>query len=202
MSDKAKKKTALQMVGVVFFMASMAWASVPFYDWFCRVTGFGGVTQVASGGSEIILGETVKVRFDASLERDMPWEFKPVQREIEIRIGATGLAFYEAYNPTDKPVAGTASYNVTPYEAGGFFSKIDCFCFEEQILMPGERVQMPVTFFVDPEIVEDRDAKYTKVITLSYTFYEKEITPEPAKVSENAGSKLNQLLSEGKQNGA
>lgn len=202
MSDKAKKKTALQMVGVVFFMGSMAWASVPFYDWFCRVTGFGGVTQVASGGSEIILGETVKVRFDASLERDMPWEFKPVQREIEIRIGATGLAFYEAYNPTDKPVAGTASYNVTPYEAGGFFSKIDCFCFEEQILMPGERVQMPVTFFVDPEIVEDRDAKYTKVITLSYTFYEKEITPEPAKVSENAGSKLNQLLSEGKQNGA
>jgi cytochrome c oxidase assembly protein subunit 11 len=201
-SDKAKKKTALQMVGVVFFMASMAWASVPFYDWFCRVTGFGGVTQVASGGSEIILGETVKVRFDASLERDMPWEFKPVQREIEIRIGATGLAFYEAYNPTDKPVAGTASYNVTPYEAGGFFSKIDCFCFEEQILMPGERVQMPVTFFVDPEIVEDRDAKYTKVITLSYTFYEKEITPEPAKLSENAGSKLNQLLSEGKQNGA
>lgn len=202
MSDKAKKKTALQMVGVVFFMGSMAWASVPFYDWFCRVTGFGGVTQVASGGSEIILGETVKVRFDASLERDMPWEFKPVQREIEIRIGATGLAFYEAYNPTDKPVAGTASYNVTPYEAGGFFSKIDCFCFEEQILMPGERVQMPVTFFVDPEIVEDRDAKYTKVITLSYTFYEKEITLEPAKVSENAGSKLNQLLSEGKQNGA
>jgi cytochrome c oxidase assembly protein subunit 11 len=190
------------MVGVVFFMASMAWASVPFYDWYCRVTGFGGVTQVASGGSEIILGETVKVRFDASLERDMPWEFKPVQREIEIRIGATGLAFYEAYNPTDKPVAGTASYNVTPYEAGGFFSKIDCFCFEEQILMPGERVQMPVTFFVDPEIVEDRDAKYTKVITLSYTFYEKEITLEPAKVSENATSKLNQLLSEGKQNGA
>ena len=202
MSNKAKKKTALQMVGVVFFMGSMAWASVPFYDWFCRVTGFGGVTQVASGGSEIILGETVKVRFDASLERDMPWEFKPVQREIEIRIGATGLAFYEAYNPTDKPVAGTASYNVTPYEAGGFFSKIDCFCFEEQILMPGERVQMPVTFFVDPEIVKDRDAKYTKVITLSYTFYEKEITLEPAKVSENAGSKLNQLPSEGKQNGA
>ena len=202
MSNKAKKKTALQMVGVVFFMGSMVWASVPFYDWFCSVTGFGGVTQGASGGSEIILGETVKVRFDASLERDMPWEFKPVQREIEIRIGATGLAFYEAYNPTDKPVAGTASYNVTPYEAGGFFSKIDCFCFEEQILMPGERVQMPVTFFVDPEIVEDRDAKYTKVITLSYTFYEKEITPEPAKVSENAGSKLNQLLSEGKQNGA
>ena len=115
----------------------------------------------------------------------MPWEFKPAQREMEIQIGATGLAFYEAYNPTDRPVAGTASYNVTPYEAGGFFSKIDCFCFEEQILMPGERVQMPVTFFVDPEIVDDRDAKYTKVITLSYTFYEKDLPLEQENASLN-----------------
>ena len=202
MNEKAKKKTAAQMVGVVIFMGALAWASVPFYDWFCRVTGFGGITQVAESGSEIVLSETVKVRFDASLERDMPWEFKPVQREMEIQIGATGLAFYEAYNPTDKPVAGTASYNVTPYEAGGFFSKIDCFCFEEQVLMPGERVQMPVTFFVDPEIVEDRDARYTKVITLSYTFYEKDISLEPAKVSANTKRNFNQLPSEGKTNGA
>ena len=202
MNEKAKKKTAAQMVGVVIFMGALAWASVPFYDWFCRVTGFGGITQVADSGSEIVLSETVKVRFDASLERDMPWEFKPVQREMEIQIGATGLAFYEAYNPTDKPVAGTASYNVTPYEAGGFFSKIDCFCFEEQVLMPGERVQMPVTFFVDPEIIEDRDAKYTKVITLSYTFYEKDISLEPAKFSVNTKNNFNQLPSEGKTNGA
>ena len=201
-NDKAKKKTAAQMVGVVIFMGALAWASVPFYDWFCRVTGFGGVTQVADSGSDVVLRETVKVRFDASLERDMPWEFKPVQREIEIQIGATGLAFYEAYNPTDQPIAGTASYNVTPYEAGGFFSKIDCFCFEEQVLMPGERVQMPVTFFVDPEIVEDRDAKYTKVITLSYTFYEKDISLKPEKVSVNTKSNFNQLLSEGNPNGA
>ena len=202
MNEKAKKKTAAQMVGVVIFMGALAWASVPFYDWFCRVTGFGGITQVAESGSEIVLSETVKVRFDASLERDMPWEFKPVQREMEIQIGATGLAFYEAYNPTDKPITGTASYNVTPYEAGGFFSKIDCFCFEEQVLMPGERVQMPVTFFVDPEIVEDRDAKYTKVITLSYTFYEKDISPQPAKVSVNTKSNFNQLPTEGNPNGA
>ena len=202
MNEKAKKKTAAQMVGVVIFMGALAWASVPFYDWFCRVTGFGGITQVAESGSEIVLSETVKVRFDASLERDMPWEFKPVQRGMEIQIGATGLAFYEAYNPTDKPVAGTASYNVTPYEAGGFFSKIDCFCFEEQVLMPGERVQMPVTFFVDPEIVEDRDARYTKVITLSYTFYEKDISLEPAKFSVNTKNNFNQLPSEGKTNGA
>ena len=108
----------------------------------------------------------------------MPWQFTPVEREMEIRIGETGLAFYEAYNPTDRPVAGSASYNVTPYEAGGFFSKIDCFCFEEQLLMPGERVEMPVTFYVDPEIVDDMDAKYVHTITLSYTFYEIDLPEE------------------------
>ena len=200
-SKKAKNKTVIQTVSVVIFMGAMAWASVPFYDWFCRVTGFGGITQVAESGSDTVLSETMKVRFDASLERNMPWEFKPVQREMEIQIGATGLAFYEAYNPTDRPVAGTASYNVTPYEAGGFFSKIDCFCFEEQILMPGERVQMPVTFFVDPEIVDDRDAKYTKVITLSYTFYEKDLPLEQENASLNRKINFNQLLSEGNPNG-
>lgn len=200
-SKKAKNKTLIQTVSVVIFMGAMAWASVPFYDWFCRVTGFGGITQVAESGSHTVLSETMKVRFDASLERNMPWEFKPAQREMEIQIGATGLAFYEAYNPTDRPVAGTASYNVTPYEAGGFFSKIDCFCFEEQILMPGERVQMPVTFFVDPEIVDDRDAKYTKVITLSYTFYEKDLPLEQENASLNRKINFNQLLSEGNPNG-
>lgn len=200
-SKKAKNKTVIQTVSVVIFMGAMAWASVPFYDWFCRVTGFGGITQVAKSGSDTVLSETMKVRFDASLERNMPWEFKPAQREMEIQIGATGLAFYEAYNPTDRPVAGTASYNVTPYEAGGFFSKIDCFCFEEQILMPGERVQMPVTFFVDPEIVDDRDAKYTKVITLSYTFYEKDLPLEQENASLNRKINFNQLLSEGNPNG-
>ena len=200
-SKKAKNKTLIQTVSVVIFMGAMAWASVPFYDWFCRVTGFGGITQVAESGSDTVLSETMKVRFDASLERNMPWEFKPAQREMEIQIGATGLAFYEAYNPTDRPVAGTASYNVTPYEAGGFFSKIDCFCFEEQNLMPGERVQMPVTFFVDPEIVDDRDAKYTKVITLSYTFYEKDLPLEQENASLNRKINFNQLLSEGNPNG-
>ncbi len=165
-------KTVMRLVAVGVTMGALAWASVPLYDWFCRVTGYGGETNVADLGSDEILDRTIKIRFDASNERGFPWEFKPVQREMEIRIGETGLAFYEAYNPTDKPVAGSASYNVTPFEAGGFFTKIDCFCFEQQVLQPGERVQMPVTFFVDPEIVDDRDAKYTKTITLGYTFYE------------------------------
>jgi cytochrome c oxidase assembly protein subunit 11 len=175
-------KTVLRLVGVVVFMGGLAWASVPFYDWFCRVTGFGGVTGVAETGSEEILDQTIKVRFDASKERGMPWEFKPMAREMEIRIGETGLAFYEAYNPTDRPIAGSASYNVTPYEAGGFFTKIDCFCFEQQVLQPGERVQMPVTFFVDPEIVTDRDAKFVHTITLGYTFYEIDL-PEEAQAA-------------------
>jgi cytochrome c oxidase assembly protein subunit 11 len=162
----------LQLVGVVAVMGGLAWASVPFYDWFCRVTGFGGTTNVAEGTTGEILDREIKVKFDASKSRDMAWEFKPLQYEMTMRIGEEGLAFYEAYNPTDRPIAGQASYNVTPYEAGGFFSKIECFCFTEQVLQPGERVTMPVSFFVDPEIATDPDAKYTKSITLSYTFYE------------------------------
>jgi cytochrome c oxidase assembly protein subunit 11 len=172
MAMDPKTKTVAQLAGVVVLMGGLAWASVPFYDWFCRVTGYGGETNVAETGSSEMLDQTIKIRFDASKERGMPWEFKPMAREMELRIGEDGLAFYEAYNPTDRPVAGQASYNVTPYEAGNFFVKVDCFCFEEQVLQPGERVQMPVSFFVDPEIVTDRDAKYTHTITLSYTFYE------------------------------
>lgn len=166
------QRTLVQTVSVVILMGGLAWASVPFYNWFCRVTGFGGATNVAEAGSDVILDQTIKVRFDASLERDMPWTFKPEVREMEIRIGETGLAFYEAYNPLDVPVAGRASYNVTPYEAGVFFDKIDCFCFTEQVLMPGETVLMPVSFFVDPAIVDDREGQYVHTITLSYTFYQ------------------------------
>lgn len=167
-----KNRTAAQAAGVVVLMGSLAWASVPFYDWFCRVTGFGGVTGVAAADNDMILDQTIKVRFDASLERDMPWTFTPVQREVELRIGETALVFYEAHNPLDVPVAGQAAYNVTPYEAGGFFDKIDCFCFTEQVLAPGETVLMPVSFFVDPAIVNDREGKFVHTITLSYTFYE------------------------------
>ncbi|SDE49274.1 cytochrome c oxidase assembly protein [Limimaricola pyoseonensis] len=170
--DANLRRTALQAVGVVVVMGALAWAAVPFYSWFCRVTGFGGATAVAEAGSDTVLDQTITVRFDASLERDMPWEFKPVEREMEVRIGETGLAFYEAHNPTDRPVAGQASYNVAPYAAGGYFQKIECFCFTEQVLQPGETVMMPVSFYIDPEIVEDREAKYVHEITLGYTFYE------------------------------
>jgi len=177
------QRTLAQTVSVVLVMGGLAWASVPFYDWFCRVTGFGGITNVAEAGSDVILDETIKVRFDASLERGMPWTFKPEVREIEIRIGETGLAFYEAHNPLDVPVAGQASYNVTPYEAGGFFDKIECFCFTEQVLMPGETVMMPVSFFVDPAIVHDREGQYVHTITLSYTFYQIDLPEEEVQAS-------------------
>ncbi|HAB39029.1 MAG TPA: cytochrome c oxidase assembly protein [Rhodobacteraceae bacterium] len=191
MALSGSQKTVVQTVGLVVFMAGLAWASIPFYDWFCRVTGFGGTTSVSEVVSSTILDQTIKVRFDASLERNMPWEFTPVVREMELRIGETGLAFYEAFNPTDKPVAGSASYNVAPYAAGGFFSKIDCFCFEEQILEPGERIQMPVTFYVDPEIVSDRDAKYVHSITLSYTFYQIDLPEGYASLGPSIDKNLN-----------
>ncbi|EAQ02872.1 cytochrome C oxidase assembly protein [Pseudooceanicola batsensis HTCC2597] len=185
------KKTVLTTVGIVAVMASLGFASVPLYDLFCRVTGFGGVTQEADAGSDVILDRTIKVRFDATVDSGMPWTFKPVEREMTVRIGETGLAFYEAHNPTDRPVAGTASYNVFPYEAGGYFTKIDCFCFTEQVLQPGETVQMPLTFYVDPEMVEDRDAKHVRTITLGYTFYETELPEQQAQLATGTGEDIN-----------
>ncbi len=171
-------KTALQLSLVAVIMVSLSFAAVPFYNWFCRVTGFAGTTQVAAVAPDKILDRTMKIRFDASLERGMPWEFKPMQTTMDVRIGETGLAFYEAYNPTDMPIAGTASYNVTPDSAGGYFTKIACFCFTMQVLQPGERIQMPVTFYVDPDIINDREGKYVREITLSYTFHVTDIPTE------------------------
>jgi len=179
MNGKDNKKLVIALVSLVAFMGAMSFAAVPFYNWFCAVTGYGGTTTTASSttASEI-LDETILIRFDASLDREMEWSFKPVQRTMELRIGEVGLAFYEAHNPTDRVIAGTASYNVAPFTAGEFFTKIDCFCFTQQVLQPGETVQMPVTFYVDPEIVNDRDGKYVHSITLSYTFYETDLPEE------------------------
>jgi cytochrome c oxidase assembly protein subunit 11 len=168
----ARRKTAAWLGIVALVMVSLSFAAVPFYRWFCQVTGFGGTTNVAEAGADQVLDEVIRIRFDASKDRDMPWTFKPVERTMDIRIGETGIAFYEAHNPTDQPVAGQASYNVTPDQAGLYFSKIECFCFTQQVLQPGETVEMPVTFFVDPEITKDREAKYIREITLSYTFHQ------------------------------
>ena len=193
MSTTANKRVVLSLVAIVAFMGAMGFAAVPFYNWFCDVTGYGGTTAVASasGGSAEILDQTMTIRFDASLDHDMPWSFKPVQRQMEIRIGEVGLAFYEAHNPTDRPIAGTASYNVAPFTAGEYFTKIDCFCFTEQVLQPGETVQMPVTFYVDPEIVNDRDGKFINSITLSYTFYETDLSGEQVQLDQRVDDKPN-----------
>lgn len=184
-------KTVAQTVSVVVLMGGLAWASVPFYNWFCSVTGFGGVPGQVSAGSDVILDQKIKIRFDGTVNNNMGWEFKPVVREMEVRIGETALAFYEAYNPSSRPIAGQASYNVTPYTAGAFFDKIDCFCFTEQVLAAGERVQMPVSFFVDPEIVDDRDGKYVHTITLSYTFYEIDLPEGYAALETGTATDLN-----------
>lgn len=184
-------RTLAQTLGVVLLMGSLAWASVPLYDLFCRVTGYGGTTAESDTGSDVILDQIMTVNFDASKTRGMPWEFKPVERTMDIRIGETGLAFYEAYNPTDRVVAGSANYNVFPYDAGSFFVKIDCFCFQEQVLQPGERVLMPVSFYVDPEIVDDRDAKFATHITLSYTFHEIDVPEDYAASGATETTKLN-----------
>lgn len=185
------RRTAVLLAGVYVVMLSLSFAAVPFYDWFCRVTGFAGTTSVAATGSDTILDQTVIVRFDASLEAGMPWKFKAMQTTMTLRIGETGLAFYEAYNPTDRVVAGTASYNVTPDASGGYFTKIDCFCFQMQVLQPGERVQMPVSFYVDPEILNDPEGKFVKEITLSYTFHETDLPDEQAALAPAARDAVN-----------
>lgn len=177
------RRTALQLIGVGLTMGALSFAAVPFYDWFCRTTGFGGTPLVAAEVPTEVLDQTIIVRFDGSLAAGMPWEFRPEQRTMTVRLGETGLAFFEAYNPTDRTVAGTASYNITPYSAGGYFTKIACFCFTEQVLRPGERVSMPVTFYVDPAILQDEEGRHVKEITLSYTFHETELTEEQASLA-------------------
>lgn len=169
--QRSNGRTVLKLVSVVLVMGALSWAAVPFYSWFCRVTGFAGTTNVATATSDTVLDEKVRVRFDSNVDPDMGWTFRPLQREMELRIGENAIAFYEAVNTTDQPITGTASYNVAPDAAGYFFNKIECFCFTEQTLQPGETVEMPIVFFVDPDLDENHELDTIKEITLSYTFY-------------------------------
>lgn len=153
-------------------MLGLAYASVPLYQLFCQVTGFGGTTQRAEQPASTILERTMTVRFDANVGDGLPWEFAPISEPQTLHIGENGLAFYRVTNRSDRPIVGTATYNVTPEQAGVFFNKLACFCFTEQRLEPGESLDMPVSYFVDPEIVKDADASRLSSITLSYTFYE------------------------------
>ena len=168
---RSNTRVAVALAAVCGVMVGASFAAVPFYSWFCEVTGFGGTTNVATGDAPEALDRTVTVRFDANTAPDMPWEFRPKQRAMTLKLGETGLAFYEAYNPTDEVVAGQAGYNVVPFEIGRFFDKIACFCFDMQVLQPYERIEMPVSFYVDPEMLGDIEARGATEITLSYTMF-------------------------------
>lgn len=151
-------------------MLGLAYASVPLYAMFCQATGYGGTTQRVAKASNVVLERTVTVLFDGNVNGALPWKFEPVQRTIDVRLGETAMAFYRATNTSDHAVTGRAVYNVAPEAAGIHFSKIACFCFTEQTLQPGETVEMPVTFFVDPALATDKDAQTINTIVLSYTF--------------------------------
>ncbi len=169
-------RTGFIVIGVVLGMVGLSFASVPLYDAFCRVTGWGGTTQVSDvlPAENQILDREVTVRFDANVARDLPWDFSAETKSATLRIGARGFANFVSKNRSHKPVAGTALFNVTPLKAGKYFHKIQCFCFDEQILAPAQRVDMPVMFYVDPAIADDPNLDDVKVITLSYSFFKTE----------------------------
>jgi cytochrome c oxidase assembly protein subunit 11 len=176
---------ALALVGLVAAMTGLAFASVPLYRLFCQTTGYGGVPQRAERGVDEILDRTMRVRFDANVDRALPWSFAPVERVVDVKIGETALVFFKAVNNSKVPVKGTAVFNVVPELAGRYFTKIECFCFKEQTLAGDASIEMPVTFFVDPKIVDDEDTKNISEITLSYTFYP---SGEPGVATAPAGS--------------
>jgi cytochrome c oxidase assembly protein subunit 11 len=171
------RNVALSLAVFVCCMVGASFAAVPFYDWFCRTTGFGGVPQIATTAPEKKLERKIRIRFDANVA-GVPWEFLPEVREIEVSIGETFLVHYFATNLSRDETVGTATYNVSPPQAGLYFAKMQCFCFTEQRLAAGEKIPMPVAFFVRPEIEDDADARQIRTITLSYTFFPVE-KPKP-----------------------
>lgn len=154
-------------------MLGASFAAVPLYEAFCKVTGFGGATRRATTVAAQILDRTVEVRFDVNVPTGAPLEFHASQTTETLRIGETGLAYFTVKNLSDRPVTAVASYNVTPHATGAYFQKLQCFCFQDRVFQPGETAQLPVLYYVDPKIVEDRDTRETKTITLSYTYFEK-----------------------------
>lgn len=168
---RSNRRVALIAASVVVGMTGLAFASVPLYRMFCQVTGFGGTTQRAEASTGAVEGTTITVRFDSNVNQGLPWKFHQEQNTQTLKIGEQGLAYYKATNLSDQPVTGTATFNVTPDIAGSYFNKIECFCFTEQLLEPGQSIDMPVVYFIDPAILEDPQAKKISEITLSYTFY-------------------------------
>jgi cytochrome c oxidase assembly protein subunit 11 len=180
------RAVALWCAGVAVAMVGAAYAAVPLYRLFCQATGFDGTPRIASAPSTQVLDKTLTIRFDANVAPGLGWRFEPVHTTTQVRIGENALAFYRATNTSDRPIRGTATFNVLPEQTAVFFNKLECFCFKEQLLQPGESLEMPVSFFIDPQIVSDKDARGVTVITLSYTFYP--VAPKPGVAEMPAGA--------------
>ncbi|GEP58875.1 cytochrome c oxidase assembly protein [Reyranella soli] len=177
MSGDKNARLAWTLAATVGGMLALAYAASPLYDMFCRATGFGGtpkvaVEQGADGAGRPVLSRTVNVRFDSNVDANLPWRFTPLEREVKVKLGEEKLVHYRVTNVSQRPIVGTSTYNVTPEHAGPWFNKLQCFCFTEQLLLPGQSVDMPVVFFVDPEMDKDRRYDNVRTITLSYTFFE------------------------------
>lgn len=188
MQDR-NRRVGFIALGAAFAMLGLGYASVPLYRLFCQVTGFGGTTMrvsEAEAAQVFVSGRTMSIRFDANVERGMPWQFRPLQVTDRVSVGARDMAIYVARNLSDRPVTGTATFNVEPEYAGKYFSKIQCFCFTEQTLQPGQEVRMPVLYFVDPKILDDPEARDVEQITLSYTFHT--VAQDSAKALDRTGS--------------
>lgn len=164
-------RTLAILVGVVAFMTGMAYASVPLYRLFCQVTGYGGTPARADSVPDTVADRVMRVTFTADVANGLAWKFRPEQRAMELKVGENKLAFYSAENLESVPVTGTATFNVSPDIAAPYFTKVECFCFTEQTLQPGQRMEMPVSFFIDPAILEVRELKGLTDVTLSYTFF-------------------------------
>jgi len=175
-TQRANARTGFMALALAAAMVGLGFASVPLYRLFCQVTGFGGTTQVATdaqaaNAAAAATGQTMSIRFDGSTAIDVPWTFKPAQPTDTVTIGQRDMAVYVARNDGDEPITGTATFNVEPAQAGLYFNKVQCFCFTEQTLQPGQEVQMPVVYYVDPAILEDEFMADVEQITLSYTFH-------------------------------
>lgn len=171
-SKRKKTTTAVVLFSLVGAMVGLAYASVPLYKLFCQITGYGGTPKVEATRMEPAAdARAITVQFDANVNSSLPWRFTPEKRQITARLGETVLVRYVAKNVSDETITGTATFNVTPYKSAQYFNKVECFCFTEQTLKPGEQVLMPVSFYVDPEILQDRNVRDVKTITLSYTFF-------------------------------
>ncbi|GLK67738.1 cytochrome c oxidase assembly protein [Hansschlegelia plantiphila] len=170
-SNRRHAAVGVACAALVAAMVGASYAAVPLYNMFCRATGYGGTTQVAEQAPKAVLDRVITVRFDGNVSPGLPWKFGPEANEVKVKIGETKLALFKATNVSDRVVTGTASYNVTPDQMGAYFSKIQCFCFTQQTLQPGESIDMPVVFFVYPSIADDPQLDKLTQLTLSYTFY-------------------------------